>query len=252
MSSTLNSTVSGNKFIDCKYGLVIAPLENPTVSVSPWVNKNYWGTTDYIRLIITCNLFDGNEVGILGSGNLVNQGAPSPVIAPGNRFKNGALLNSIHSMIWNWGNTNTFNYYISAVNGEDNPLSVSPSTNITIDGDPINLSTSAYLTPTSSVNNCTSSLMRSIKNSETSINSAQIKISPVLYPNPVTNVLNIENLSGNSGIFVYDSNGKKVAELNCLDEKTSLSLANFSEGIYLIMIKDSFGTSIYKILKVAN
>ena len=252
LSSNLNSTVTGNKFIDGKYGLVIAPFENPTISITPFVNKNYWGTTDYIRLILSCNLFDGNEVGILGSGNLVNQGAPSPVVAPGNRFKNGSLLNSEHSMLWNWGTTNTFNYYISAVNGDDNPQSVSPSSTITIDGDPINFNTSAYLTPTSSANNCTSSLLRSIKNQETSVNSEQIKISPVLYPNPVTNLLNIENLSGNSVIFVYDLNGKLVLNLNCNSDNTSISMSEFSEGIYFILIQDAKGTTTFKLLKASN
>ena len=94
--------------------------------------------------------------------------------------------------------------------------------------------------------------MRSIKNQETSVNSEQIKISPVLYPNPVTNLLNIENLSGNSVIFVYDLNGKLVLNLNCNSDNTSISMSEFSEGIYFILIQDAKGTTTFKLLKASN
>lgn len=70
-----------------------------------------------------------------------------------------------------------------------------------------------------------------------------------IYPNPSTNVINIEgNISNNYNIEVYDLIGKQIGNYK---NKKSIDVSNFISGIYLIKIIDFENNieSIHKIIK---
>jgi len=64
-----------------------------------------------------------------------------------------------------------------------------------------------------------------------------------LYPNPVSNILNIEN-TVNSGIYtveLFNITGKSVFKTISSDKLLQLSLADFSKGIYILEISTDIG-----------
>lgn len=66
-----------------------------------------------------------------------------------------------------------------------------------------------------------------------------------IYPVPTNNFLNVEGLREiNSQVTVYDMFGKTINNYVLIDKK--IDLTNLSQGIYLLSIKDSDGTTIRK------
>ena len=64
------------------------------------------------------------------------------------------------------------------------------------------------------------------------------------YPNPATTVINFELIKANqkdATLQVYNFVGKKVYELNNLNQKTSLSLSDFYRGVYIFQLRDKSG-----------
>jgi len=66
------------------------------------------------------------------------------------------------------------------------------------------------------------------------------------YPNPATSFINFEFLRSNNNnagysFQVFNFLGKKVYELTNINQKTTLSLADFPRGIYIFQLKDENG-----------
>ena len=64
------------------------------------------------------------------------------------------------------------------------------------------------------------------------------------YPNPATTVINFELLKANQRemtLQVYNFVGKKVYELNNVNQKTALSLTEFYRGVYIFQLRDKAG-----------
>lgn len=73
-----------------------------------------------------------------------------------------------------------------------------------------------------------------------------------IYPNPTKNLLTIDmgNTSfKNTHLQVTDLLGKTLYQQNITATKTSLSLANYSRGIYLVKINSQSGGKVYKVIK---
>ncbi len=68
------------------------------------------------------------------------------------------------------------------------------------------------------------------------------------YPNPVINELNLDVEKG-ANVAVYDIAGNKVVSVENADAKTTISMANFAEGTYVVKVSDSKGVSAKKIVK---
>ena len=58
-----------------------------------------------------------------------------------------------------------------------------------------------------------------------------------VFPNPVSNHLNIAGISDGSTLLIFDQTGKKIFETKAAGMKT-LDVNNFSPGMYLLEIKD--------------
>jgi hypothetical protein len=56
----------------------------------------------------------------------------------------------------------------------------------------------------------------------------------VLYPNPVNNVLNIENASEIGQLEIYNSKGQIVFEGSFSLNKIDISTQNFASGLYIL------------------
>ena len=57
-----------------------------------------------------------------------------------------------------------------------------------------------------------------------------------VYPNPVNNILYIENASGM--ITIYNTIGNKVYEEEINSDNTEIDLSLYNSGIYLLVIKN--------------
>jgi hypothetical protein len=74
----------------------------------------------------------------------------------------------------------------------------------------------------------------------------------LVFPNPATSVLNIENKSINTefSIVLQNSIGQQVMAAGLNEKTNKLDISNLPPGIYLLQIRDSNGTVFnHKILK---
>lgn len=64
------------------------------------------------------------------------------------------------------------------------------------------------------------------------------------YPNPATSVINFDfqkSADKNYNFQIFSLTGKKVYEMNKVDQKTIVNLGDFYRGIYIFQLKDQFG-----------
>jgi|HubBroStandDraft_1064217.scaffolds.fasta_scaffold1435864_1 hypothetical protein len=66
------------------------------------------------------------------------------------------------------------------------------------------------------------------------------------YPNPATSLINFEFQKANNSYAgfsfqVFNFLGKKVYEITNVNQKTTISLADFPRGIYIFQLKDQEG-----------
>ena len=70
-----------------------------------------------------------------------------------------------------------------------------------------------------------------------------------LSPNPVTDILNIENEFQINSIKVYNQLGQMVFGKEINNNNTQLELSNINSGIYNVLIETEKGTFNHKIVK---
>jgi len=70
-----------------------------------------------------------------------------------------------------------------------------------------------------------------------------------IYPNPTTNVLNIETVSNLKSIELYDVNGR-ILEINKLNlNRAVFDISKYKSGLYFVKITTEDGSKIEKIIK---
>ena len=68
-----------------------------------------------------------------------------------------------------------------------------------------------------------------------------------LYPNPVSDILTIENLTPHSDLELIDSSGKVVKQIkNIQTPKTQINIKNLAPGIYYLKINNQSSQKIIK------
>jgi hypothetical protein len=70
-----------------------------------------------------------------------------------------------------------------------------------------------------------------------------------LYPNPTNSSFTISGIEINSTISIYSIIGELVKSIQSNENKTTIDLSDYSNGIYFIKIKNSTGEAIQKIIK---
>ena len=80
-----------------------------------------------------------------------------------------------------------------------------------------------------------------------------IKITELnIYPNPTKNSITIDsqkNEINNAKIKITDLLGKTLNNQKIVNQKTTINLNNFSQGIYLIQFSNDFGSKVFKVVK---
>src|SRR5688572_23960299 len=64
------------------------------------------------------------------------------------------------------------------------------------------------------------------------------------YPNPATSIINFDfqkSADKNYNFQIFSLTGKKMYEVNKVDQKTTVNLGDFYRGIYVFQLKDQFG-----------
>ena len=78
-------------------------------------------------------------------------------------------------------------------------------------------------------------------------------INPIsIYPNPTKDnfILNTgNNTIGNASVSVVNLLGKVIYQQVVLDKNTTINLAGFSAGIYIVQFKNNTGTITQKLIK---
>lgn len=236
-----------NTIRNCKYGLVVANIQDP-INYSGSNNTNEY--SDQIDLQIQCNLFTGNEIGIVGTGDLIDQGTSS--MSAGNRFWNltlGGYLNSINSIIWHYTSI-AFSYH-HHFNGptlfHDKPDKVNNGS-IIIDGatkDGFSSNFSLFSTSVAE-NNCT--VLQNGPALSNNENSALNSIT--LFPNPSTSKITIEGFELGSQIILYNLKGQLLNSYDCEDISIGIDISALNDGIYMIQIISPSGSSMHKFIKM--
>ncbi|MCY1367167.1 hypothetical protein D9M69_540900 [compost metagenome] len=70
-----------------------------------------------------------------------------------------------------------------------------------------------------------------------------------LFPNPVTNVLNISGLKEVSNVAIYNLLGQEVMRKMDIDGDKQVDVSSLSPGTYLVKINTNSKTETYKIIK---
>lgn len=69
-----------------------------------------------------------------------------------------------------------------------------------------------------------------------------------IYPNPIHNILNIQLLDENNQITITDLLGRKVLE-EVVTSSYKMDMSSFKSGVYLLKVKNSYGTQYFKMIK---
>jgi len=70
-----------------------------------------------------------------------------------------------------------------------------------------------------------------------------------IFPNPVTNILNINSNLSNYGYKIYNIQGQLLSEVSKNNNFTTINYSNYSSGIYLLDIIHNNNKKTYKIIK---
>ncbi len=79
----------------------------------------------------------------------------------------------------------------------------------------------------------------------TKFDNAEIKI----FPNPTSNILNINTSSTITSLEIIDTNGRRIQSLFQNSNEVILNIESLQSGIYLLKVTTEKGTSIQKIIK---
>ena len=76
------------------------------------------------------------------------------------------------------------------------------------------------------------------------------RVHSILYPNPFSNIINIETSSNTTKtVEIYNIKGKQVFNKTSNEKRISITLESYKTGIYFLKIHDTFNSSEHKIVK---
>ena len=71
-----------------------------------------------------------------------------------------------------------------------------------------------------------------------------------VYPNPVNDILTIDNTSNTTLTFeVVDINGKVISATNTVDNSATISTSNWNKGVYFVKFTSESASAVFKIVK---
>jgi GH25 family lysozyme M1 (1,4-beta-N-acetylmuramidase) len=89
--------------------------------------------------------------------------------------------------------------------------------------------------------------------STVSISEKNFNIDFILYPNPASDNITIENTSLNDNkeemILIYNIQGQLLLQQNLQQQKTEIGISDFSDGMYFVKVKTDKGVEVKKFVK---
>ena len=70
-----------------------------------------------------------------------------------------------------------------------------------------------------------------------------------VYPNPASDIVNIQSTSIINGITIYDVQGRKIQATKVNSQTTEVNISGLNSGIYFFSIETDNGSSMKKVLK---
>jgi hypothetical protein len=240
MSSNVSTPtrIERNRFNSCAAGLVIAPLEHPLVSTTAANNT-------YIQnLQIFCNRFEDNGAGIIGAGDIPDQGNST------NESENEFTSNNDWDIVWDPMSPAAEIYHhvlpgTSAINAIPGPTYVLNGMSSLTNGNVF-----TYAASLGTI--CRGSWKTG---PTTSIENAEIKWNAVVYPNPSAGELNIK-LSTEAGeeynATMFDILGRKVMSETfiALQGENVIRLKGdmLKKGIYILHLKSDRHSGSFRVI----
>ena len=71
----------------------------------------------------------------------------------------------------------------------------------------------------------------------------------IIYPNPTSNVLNIESKTNISNIEIIDINGRSLLSKPLDSNSTSINVESLSKGVYFVKVSNEKGNFVQKFIK---
>jgi len=229
--------IIGNDFNGNGNALVISPIEHP---LNNDYSKNNSGNN--IEAVVRCNELNSNNIGIVGSGNLINQG--SATFSHDNYCSN----NVEWDIIWGNGNPSFLNFYSGYQ--PNFPSSLSKPIKV-INGSPYDQSNNTWIEVyTSTIDPC---LPLSIHPNSIKVDSSFTNWNDLnVYPNPFKDQLYIEYKYGELSNFptMFNINGKLInCNMQLLNGKVIVNTQNLPKGVYIIHVKLDGNNTNVKVVK---
>jgi hypothetical protein len=241
-----NKITGGTPSTPSGHGIVVAPNEDP-VGASTGANNS----TNTINLEIRCNKIWYNELGIVGSGNLIDQ--ISSTQPAGNMFDDPNTSNSRNKnwdILWRNRHGSDLTYHYQANKYDPNSGGNLNIQGRNINGKPIggnnDLTTNAI-----PYTGCYGTWKRKPTNTDVNKNDkdeAGLKV----YPNPFSNELQISTKGIQEGqMVVTNMKGQSVIQRDFSGGKLTLSTKSWQPGAYMVeLIAHNGKVYTRKILKV--
>lgn len=87
----------------------------------------------------------------------------------------------------------------------------------------------------------------SCKSDALSIDPEQLQVD--YYPNPVTNILNLDLPAGKNQIEIYTASGAMMSTIRSTDQNLEVNMAEYAAGIYLFKVMNGDRLSVFRIVK---
>jgi hypothetical protein len=253
-----NKITGGTSSNKTGHGIVVAPIKDP-VGASTGENNSQ----NTINLKIRCNKIWYNELGIVGSGYLIDQ--ISSTQPAGNMFNDPAnsssdSRNSQWDILWRNRFTSTdWDYYYS--NAYYQPNSNMPNPNTAYDPKLLNGASIGGSQNATQVDDSKNNGINYLgcygtwKRNPFSTGKQEVQNQPIqVYPNPVQDEVTIQTPDiGNGQIQVMDMTGQIILTDRIQGSPQTLNTENWETGTYLIRVTSLQGnTFTKKLLKVSQ
>ncbi len=229
---TLNSIISNT------YGIVIAPDCHPATG-SCGTNSSHYTASRSITMF--CNKVLGNDWGVVGVGDIVDQGT-----GPGNdwgtffAYTIGATTSTNADLVW-YNNTNTIRFYVwDSSSYIYNPQWPNSGQSISLDGNAISCCnyTNDAVPATSTYKGCRGSFIINPSSINSNISSYGSKVE--ISPNPFCKNLSVKYYSPQPTVVcILDITGRVLIKKHVMDEVTEINTDYLSSGLYIVNILDS-------------
>jgi hypothetical protein len=235
-SLNLQSSLFENTFKGCNNGLMFAQQVNPRSNTNLSFNVD---TTNTRKLLIECNLFERDSLGMVGSGKLMDQGSGAAGVR--NKF--------VDNINWDIATRNHFNYTYYGT------TAYIPNSASGLLKNFVNLNTIPnidFLSNSGGIVTCANSLFVLKDVSENIEDNNNLPFNVRLFPNPVDKgiltILFTDNPEEAIKLQLYNSIGQKLRSEMLNDKENIMNMQHLPPGVYHINMVSNTFRGAYKLI----